>query len=150
MARRRAQRKPRRRPTKGALIRGASQKVPRELLLEPTFREELRGLMRGYSGLYVLYKRKSPYYIGLARNLFSRLHSHTKDKHKKRWDRFVFYRIARVRYLKDIESLLLRIANPPGNAVGGKFHRDAEVTKALLRIQRQQTRTLARIKKALQ
>jgi hypothetical protein len=150
MEQRKSQRKPRRRPTKGALIRGASQQLPRELLLEPTFREELRGLMRGYSGLYVLYKRKSLYYIGLANDLFWRLHTHTKDKHKKRWDRFAIYRIARVRYLKDIESLLLRVANPPGNSVGGKFHRDADVTKALRKIQRQQTRTLARVKKALQ
>jgi hypothetical protein len=150
MARPRTQRKPRRRPTKGALIRGASQKLPRELLFEPTFREELRGLMRGYSGLYILYRRKSLYYIGLAKDLFWRLHSHTRDKHKKRWDRFAIYRIARVRYLKDIESLLLRIANPPGNKVGGKFHRDADVTKALLKIQRQQMRTLNRVKKALQ
>ena len=75
MARAKVQRTPRRRPTKGALIRGASQLLPRELLFEPTFREELRGLMRGYSGLYVLYKRKSLYYIGLANDAgrFSRM-----------------------------------------------------------------------------
>jgi hypothetical protein len=59
------------------------------------------------------------------------------------------YRIARVRYLKDIESLLLRVADPPGNAVAGKFHRDADVTKVLRKIQRQQTRTLNRIRKVL-
>ncbi len=149
MAKTKSQRKPRRRPTKGALIKGVSQVLPRELLGEPTFREELRGLMRGYSGLYVLYKRKSLYYVGLAKDLFWRLHSHTRDRHKRHWDRFAIYRIARVRYLKDIESLLLRIANPPGNSVGGNFHRDADVTKVLRKIQRQQTRTLNRIRKAL-
>ncbi len=106
--------------------------------------------MRGYSGLYVLYKRRSLYYIGLAKDLFWRLHTHTRDKHKNKWDRFAIYRIARVRYLKDIESLLMRVANPPGNAVAGKFHRDADVTKVLRKIQRQQTRTLNRIKKVLQ
>ena len=150
MARRKSDRKTRRKSTKGALIKGVSQPLPRELLFEPTFREELRGLMHGYSGLYVLYKRRSLYYIGLARDLFWRLHSHTKDKHKKKWDRFAIYRIARVRYLKDIESLLLRVASPPGNAVAGKFHHDADVTKVLRKIQRQQTRTLNRIKKVLQ
>lgn len=143
------QRKARRRPTKGALIKGVSQQLPRELLDEATFREELRSLMRGYSGLYVLYSRKTLYYIGLAKDLFWRLHTHTKDKHKNHWDRFAIYRIARVRYLKDIESLLLRIANPPGNSIQGKFHRDADVTKVLRKIQRQQTRTLNRIKKIL-
>ena len=149
MAQQKSDGKARRKPTKGALIKGVSQPLPRELLFEPTFREELRGLMRGYSGLYVLYKRKSLYCIGLAKDLFWRLHSHTKDKHKNKWDRFAIYRIARVRYLKDIESLLLRVAEPPGNAVEGKFHRDADVTKVLRKIQRQQTRTLNRIKKVL-
>ena len=141
--------KQRRRPTKGALIKGSSLQLPRELRAEPTFREELKDLMRGYSGLYVLYKRDSLYYIGLAKDLFWRLHHHTRDRHEKKWDRFSIYRIARVRYLKDIESLLLRIADPPGNAVGGKFHRDSDITKILRRIQREQTRTLSRIKKVL-
>jgi len=150
MARQKTDGKVRRRSAKGALIKGVSQPLPRELLFEATFREELRGLMRGYSGLYVLYKRKRLYYIGLARDLFWRLHSHTRDKHKKNWDRFAIFRIARVGYLKDIESLLLRVANPPGNSVAGKFHRDADVTKVLRKIQRQQTRTLNRIKKVLQ
>lgn len=147
---RKAATKVRRKPTKGALIKGVSQQLPRELLFEPTFREELRGLMRGYSGLYVLYKRNRLYYIGLARDLFWRLHSHTRDRHRNNWDRFAIYRIARVRYLKDIESLLLRVARPPGNSVSGNFHRDADVTKVLRKIQRQQTRTLNRIKKVLQ
>ncbi|HTY39356.1 MAG TPA: hypothetical protein VMH23_19725 [Bacteroidota bacterium] len=71
--------KTRRKPTKGALIKGVSRQLPRELLFEPTFREELKGLMRGYSGLYVLYHRKTLYYIGLAKDLFWRLHTHTSE-----------------------------------------------------------------------
>ena len=66
MAKRKTDGKIRRKPSKGALIKGVSQPLPRELLFEATFREELRGLMRGYSGLYVLYRRKRLYYIGLA------------------------------------------------------------------------------------
>ena len=150
MKKRSPTRSARRKSTKGALIKGVSQPLPRELLFEATFREELRELMRGYSGLYVLYKREQLYYIGLARDLFWRLHTHTRDKHRNHWDRFSMYRIARVRYLKDIESLLLRVAKPPGNSVTGNFHRDADVTKVLRKIQRQQTRTLNRIKKVLQ
>lgn len=150
MAPRKRETKVRRKTTKGALIKGVSQPLPRELLFEATFREELRALMRGYSGLYVLYKRRTLYYIGLARDLFWRLHSHTRDRHRNKWDRFAIYRIARVRYLKDIESLLLRVARPPGNSVAGNFHRDADITRVLRKIQRQQTRTLNRIKKVLQ
>lgn len=150
MERSKSERRSRRKSTKGALIKGASEPLPRELLFDATFRKELKILMRGYSGLYALYKRKKLYYIGLARDLFWRLHSHTRDKHKKKWDRFAMYRIARVRFLKDIESLLMHVANPPGNAVGGKFHRDADLTKVLRRIQRRQMRTLNRIRKVLQ
>ena len=144
-----AKRKTRRKPTKGALVKGASKAIPRELLDEPGFKKGLQEIMRGYSGLYVLYKRNSLYYIGLANNLYWRLHSHTRNKHKYRWDRFAIFRVDRVRYLKDIESLLLQVANPPGNAVGGHFHRDADFTAVLRKIQTKQMRTLKRIKRVL-
>ena len=149
MAKKKVRRRSQSRSNKGALIKGASKPLPRELLNEPTFREGLQKIMRGYSGLYVLYKRERLYYIGLATNLFWRLHAHTKNKHKGKWDRFAIYRINRVRYLKDIESMLLRIADPPGNSVSGKFHRDADLTKVLKTIQRKQLRTLKRINKVL-
>lgn len=144
-----ARTKSRRKSNKGALVKGASKALPIDLLEEPSFKEGLQGIMRGYSGLYVLYKRTSLYYIGLANNLYWRLYSHTKDKHKNKWDRFAIFRVDRVRYLKDIESLLLRVADPPGNAVSGHFHRDSDLTKVLRRIQTEQMRTLRRIKKVL-
>jgi hypothetical protein len=144
-----AMKRSKRRSTKGALVRGVSRPLPIELLSEPMFREELRNLMRGYSGLYALYKGKRLYYVGLASNLFWRLHGHTRNKHKGKWNRFSIYRIAKVRFLKDIEALVLRIARPPGNSVSGNFHPDADVTKVLKKIQREQARMLNRIKKTL-
>jgi hypothetical protein len=54
-----------------------------------------------------------------------------------------------VRFLKDIEALVLRIARPPGNSVSGNFHPDGDVTKALKKIQRNQSRTLNRIRRTL-
>lgn len=138
-----------RKSNKGALVKGASKPLPSELLEEVSFKEGLQEIMRGYSGLYVLYKHNRLYYIGLANNLYWRLYSHTKDKHRNKWDRFAIFRVDRVRYLKDIESLLLRVADPPGNAVSGHFHRDADLTKVLRRIQTEQMRTLKRIKKVL-
>lgn len=134
---------------KGLLIKGASKPLPIELLEEQSFRVGLHEIMRGYSGLYVLYKKKRLYYIGLANNLFWRLHHHTRNRHKGKWDRFAIFRVDRVRYLKDIESLLLQVARPPGNAVGGHFHRDGDFTKILRRIQSEQMRTLKRIRKVL-
>ena len=147
MAKNRSRIKSSKTSSKGALIKGASKPLPRELLDEPSFKVGLQDIMRGYSGLYVLYKRNQLYYVGLATNLYWRLHSHTRNRHKHKWDRFAIFRINRVRYLKDIESMLLRIANPPGNFVSGKFHKDADLMKVLKGIQKKQVRTLNRIKK---
>jgi len=76
-------------------------------------------------GIYVLYKGKKIYYIGLSkRSLRRRLRRHARqDKHRGKWDSFSFYQIRRTKYIKDIESLLLRICNPPGNRVSGRFEK---------------------------
>ncbi len=134
--------------SKGALIKGVSAKLPIDILDEPSFKQGVQEIMRGYSGIYLLYSHKTLYYIGLATNLYGRLLNHTKDELKGKWDSFSIFRVERVRYLKDIESLLLRVAHPPGNAVKGHFHRDADLTKVLKRIQTIEARRLNRIKKA--
>lgn len=69
--------------------------------------------------------------MGLAKTLYWRLLSHTKNKHKNMWDSFVSFRFEDATYLKDIETFLLRVANPPGNSVSGRRHRDADLTKVL-------------------
>jgi hypothetical protein len=126
-----------------------SQRLPADLLEEPTFKEGLKTIMRGYAGVYALYSRDRLYYVGLATNLYWRLWGHTRNRHKRKWDSFAIYRVDRVRYLKDIETLLLRVAAPPGNAVSGNVQRDADLTRVLRRIHRDQTRRLKRIRKAL-
>ena len=139
----------RNRSSKGALVKGVSEHLPVEILDEPTFRHGLQEITRGYSGLYFLYKRRTLYYIGLATNRYWRLVSHTKNKHQGKWDSFAIFRVGRVRYLKDIESLLLRAADPPGNAASGHFHRDADLTKVLKKIRGKQVRLLRRIGRVL-
>lgn len=135
--------------SKGALVKGVSARLPIDLLYEPTFKHGLEEITRGYSGIYLLYRRKTLYYVGLAKNLYWRLLGHTKNKHRAKWDSFAIFRVGRVRYLKDIESILLRVARPPGNSVSGQFHRDADLTKVLKKIQSEQTRRLKRIRKGL-
>ena len=82
-------------------------------------------------GIYVLYKNKKVYYIGLSTSsLRSRLRRHaTRDRHKGKWDEFSFYQIGRIKYVKDIESLMLRIFHPSGNKVSGKFHKKYNLAK---------------------
>jgi hypothetical protein len=75
------------------------------------------------TGIYILYRGEEIYYVGLSKSsLRSRLRKHAKrDKHKGQWDNFSFYQITRVQYIKDMESLLLRIYRPEGNKKSGKF-----------------------------
>lgn len=141
--------KAKRKSSKGALIKGMSQRLPIELLDEPAFVEGLRDIMRGYSGIYLLYRKNTLYYVGLAKNLYSRLRGHTRNKHRGKWNAFAFFRVGRVSYLKDIETLLLLVANPSGNAVSGHFHRDSDLTQVLRRISQDQTRRLSKYRKLL-
>ena len=82
-------------------------------------------------GIYVLYRGRNVYYVGLSkRSIRGRLRSHFKSRrHRGKWDRFSFYQIGRVRYIKDVESLLLRIVRPPGNSVSGKFRRRYDMSR---------------------
>jgi len=83
--------------------------------------EVLREFIRGRNGVYALYKKERLYYVGLARNLRSRLRHHLRDRHAGRWDRFSIYLTEGDEHLKELESLVLRIAEPRGNKVAGKF-----------------------------
>lgn len=148
-AKKSAANKPKRKSSKGALIKGMSQRLPIELLDEPAFVAGLREIMRGFSGIYLLYRKNTLYYVGLAKSLYGRLRGHTRNKHRGKWNKFAFFRVGRVHYLKDIETLLLLVASPAGNAVSGHFHRDADLTRVLRRISQDQTRRLAKYRKLL-
>ena len=87
--------KPKKRTTKGALIKGMTKQLPSEILASPIFRKKLQELMKGYAGIYALYHRDQPYYVGLTTNLFGRVNGHMKDRHKGQWDHFVIFRIGR-------------------------------------------------------
>lgn len=84
------------------------------------------------SGIYVLSRKDAPYYVGLASKLPSRVAHHLKDKHEEKWDRFSFYAIGKKKYLKDIETILIRVADPKGNKdYKGTFGRHRNIAKKL-------------------
>jgi hypothetical protein len=93
--------------------------------------KEAPGSKQRGRGIYVLYSKGKIYYIGLSkRSLRGRLRRHAlRDRHKGKWDSFSFYRIGKTKYIKDVESLLLRIIRPPGNRVVGKFGRKYNLAK---------------------
>jgi predicted GIY-YIG superfamily endonuclease len=134
---------------KGALIRGMSGRLPLEILQSPMFEDKLKELMRRYAGIYALYKGKRLYYVGLSTDLHWRISRHATNRHAGRWDHFVVIRIKRVKYLKDIETLLHRLTDAPGNRVRGNVPKDADITRVLRAASREQQRILRGFTKAL-
>jgi hypothetical protein len=102
--------------------------------------------VRRKSGVYALYKGDSLYYVGLAINLRSRLHGHLRDRHADAWDHFNVYLTQSDEHLKELESLVLRIASPMGNKVAGKFLSSKDLLRVFrYRIVESQKRELADI-----
>lgn len=135
--------------TKGALIKGMSTRLPSTILADPIFEKKLKELMKGYSGIYALYKGDELYYIGLTKDLHGRISWHLKDRHARKWDSFVIFRIKTVRYLKDIETLIMNIVKTKGNRVKGKVPRDSNLTYIIRDILREKEKGLAELKGAL-
>jgi len=85
------------------------------------FPQELTSLVIKKHGVYALYKGDRLYYVGLATNLRNRIKNHLKDKHAGKWDKFSLYLVRKVDHIKELESLILRIADPKGNAMRGRL-----------------------------
>jgi len=83
------------------------------------------------SGIYALYNEYGLYYVGLSnRSIRSRLREHAySDRHKGKWNLFSWYHIPNIKYVKDIESALLDIINPPGNIQTGKIKKKRKTRK---------------------
>src|ERR1017187_1034535 len=140
-------RRKRKKSNKGALIKGMTRRLPLQLLGDLSFEEGLKKIMRNYEGVYALYHGERLYYVGLTNDLYNRLRWHTKDRHKGKWDRFAIFRVRRVRYLKDMETLLLQVAKPPGNSLSGHLHRDTDLTRVLREVWRENTSRLKQMRK---
>ena len=114
--------KKKKKSNKGLLIKGFLPPTSIKFLGVEFLRREIRNMLEGKVGLYVLYKNKKLYYVGITdRDLFWRLHRHTTDKHKGKWDSFSVFIIRRGRYLKDMETMTNFISNPPANILKGRF-----------------------------
>jgi len=83
----------------------------------------VRGMIRKRFGVYALYRKGRLHYVGLANNLIGRLKTHLRDRHGGSWDRFSVYLTSDAEHMRELESLLIRIAKPTGNRVIGGFAR---------------------------
>jgi hypothetical protein len=134
---------------KGALIKGMSTRLPVEIFESPLFNQRLKELMRGYAGVYALYRRKKLYYVGLSKDLLGRVNTHRKDRHRGKWDSVTIFRIRRIRYIKDIETLLHQLFDTKGNRVQGQVPRDADFNRVLRQVLNQHQRSIRGLARAL-
>ena len=133
---------------KGMLVKGYIPAIPKEFLEFSMFRDEIGGMLKDNSGVYVLYKRNKLYYVGITQNLFWRLHTHTRDRHKGKWDKFSVFIIARGAYLKDIESMIHRISETKANIAKGKFKEHYQYDKKIKQMVKNVSNVIKKIQKS--
>jgi hypothetical protein len=61
---------------------------------------------------------------------------------RRRWDHFIIFRIHRVRYLEDIETLSQNLLPTRGNRATGKVSRDADLNRVLRSLVKEYKRRL--------
>ena len=93
----------------------------------------IKQYVRRRNGVYALYRKEKLYYVGLAKNLRSRLKSHLHDRHCTSWDRFSVYLTIGEQHLRELESLILRIVQPKGNKQKGKFPKSEDIRRRFAR-----------------
>lgn len=93
----------------------------------------IKQYVRRRNGVYALYRKRKLYYVGLAKNLRSRLKSHLHDRHGSSWDRFSVYLTIGEQHLRELESLILRIVQPEGNKQKGKFPKSEDIRRRFSR-----------------
>lgn len=105
------------------------EKVSSKMLVE--HQSLIRDYVRGRNGIYALYRGQNLYYVGLATDLRGRLKAHLRDRLRGLWDLFSIYLTANDHYLKELESLILRVASPKGNNQGGNLPGSKNLLKQL-------------------
>ena len=133
---------------KGVLVKGFIPPIKRQFLESDLFKKEIKKMLRGNSGLYVLYDKDELYYVGItSRDLFSRLYQHTRDKHKNKWDKFSVFIVRRGKYLKDIETMAHLISSPPANVWKGRFTEHYEYDNKIKQMVKEAFKLIDGIKK---
>jgi len=105
--------------TSRAIVVGHLEKISSGVF--ERYPEQITGLTEGTQGVYALYRRQKLYYIGLASDLKRRIKWHLNDKHKGKWDRFSLYIIRKTDHIREVESVVVRIAEPRGNKQRGRL-----------------------------
>lgn len=82
-------------------------------------------------GVYALYDGEELYYVGKSTALRKRVKHHLRDRHFASWTHFSLYLVRTASHISEIESLLVRIANPKGNRLVPKGKASSAMLKKL-------------------
>ncbi|NQT45881.1 MAG: DUF2924 domain-containing protein [Candidatus Omnitrophica bacterium] len=93
--------------------------------------ELITGLVGTSPGVYALYDDMGLYYVGKSGDLKNRVQHHLKDKHRASWTHFSLYLLRHQEHAGELESLLIRIADPRGNKVKPKGKSDEAMLNKL-------------------
>ncbi len=88
-------------------------------------------LVSNSHGIYALYDGNDLYYVGKSTDLRKRVRHHLRDKHYASWTHFSLYLVRNEDHIHEIESLLIRIANPKGNSLIPKSNKGSTLLKQL-------------------
>lgn len=102
-----------------AIVQGHLEKISSAVF--DNYQHQITDLIGSRHGVYALFREGHLYYIGLATDLKRRIRHHLRDRHRGRWDYFSLYMIRKEDHIRELESLLVRIASPSGNRVKGKL-----------------------------
>ena len=121
------------RNTKQSLISLSVEHISGELFFK--YSDAITKLIEKSAGIYALYNKDKLYYVGRATNLKRRVKQHLNDKHKKKWTHFSLFLINLEDHIGELESLLVRIADPRGNVVKpkGKDTRGRKLLEKIIR-----------------
>ncbi len=111
------------------LVDAHLERIPADVFVK--FQQAIKGLASKQHGVYALYKGEKLYYVGLAKNLKSRVQQHLKDQHRSKWDTFSLYLVKHVEHLRELETLVIHIAQPKGNTKSGRFAKSKNLNPRL-------------------
>jgi len=111
-----------------------------EMVSKEAFRQHydlVTKLIGNSPGVYALYDDNELYYVGKSVDLRTRVKQHLRDRHLASWTHFSLYLANKEEHIHEIETLLIRIANPRGNRAKPKGKATGSLIKELKAMVRQ-------------
>lgn len=111
------------------LVSKRLERVSKDLFKQ--YYKEITEIVGSSPGVYALYDADELYYVGKSTDLKQRVRHHLVDRHLASWTHFSLYLARNEEHIHEIESLLIRIANPKGNRVKPKGQSSGALLKEL-------------------